>query len=147
MAVIRATRLIKVEYGGTPTQIPKCVAVSWQTLATVRTSKSDGDIGITMASVTGWNVSGVLYFLNHQDCATIQNLTTTKLIISYKAAGGTTKTRTFGVTSGAGVRFGRFRELAFSEGGGEGQQPRIAVPWQGIFAAADTLPSDFMAVA
>lgn len=147
MAVVRAARLIKIEYGSGPTQITKCVAVSWQTRGTVRTSKSDGDIGISMAAVTGWNVSGTLYFLNHQDCATIQNLSTSKLIVTYKAAGGTTKTRTFGVTSGAGVRFGRFRDLPFSEGGGDGNQPRIAVPFTGVFAASDALPSDFMAVA
>lgn len=148
MAVIRPSRLIGVAQGASPTSIAKCVAFSWTTKASVRTSKNDGDIGITMAAVTGWEYSGTLYFLNHQDCANLQQLGVVRLVVSYKVAGGTTKTRTFGTTADAsGVKFGRFVELNYSPGGEVGNQPRIAVPWRGIIKDTYTLPSDFMTVA
>jgi hypothetical protein len=148
MAVVRPIRLKKVSYGATPTQIVGAVSISWTSRPKFVTSKSDADIGVTGAVITGWEVTGKLVFLNHKDAAALANLGVTRLVIEYYVAGGGTRTRTIGTTADAsGVIFLRPEEISYGEGGREGSQNAIAVPFRGIFKSTYTTLANMMAVA
>lgn len=140
MAKIRTIYVTDAKTGAS-TDIPGIVSAEYGYTYSYVMDGSDGDYGPTMCEVSGMTMDGIITTDDYTVAAQLSELGTAAGYLSAASEGALTRKHAFD-----NILFGNIQEMNFPDKSVDGPTGRYGVPFFGVFAGADTLPSDHLTI-